>query len=110
MVNLDKNKKIYYDYNNFLGLQSVAAEGEEREERNKRIRIIHDRLKNRSGGVVSMMWLGIYSIFTTIERDDKLNEEESAEVDDIIKTVLKDAHHVFNTETSWSNARIFRDR
>lgn len=56
-------------------------------------------------------WLEINSTFTTLEWDHALNEEESAEVDKILKRVLNEVHELnLKIGPRWTEANTHQER
>lgn len=106
----------FYDWNKFwLRIYSLTAvdKGSETlmERCSERSSIIIDLLKNKPNelDLDSKAWMVIYSIFTKLERDHKLNEAESEQVDSVMKLVLKEAHE-FSTAARRIDARIFQEQ
>lgn len=61
----------------------------------QRIHIVSERIFNtKTEHLFSKMWPVIRSAFTLIERDHDLNDEESIQVDKIMRVILKEVHEL----------------
>lgn len=100
----------FYNWTNFhfrtLSLVDKDA-ATVKKQKNERIRNINDALKHKVDKLDSRAWFIIRSTFTTIERDEELNEEESEEIENILKAVLSEVHDL-NGGPRWSEARIYQ--
>lgn len=76
---------------------------------NERIRFLSDVLKDKANELDSKAWFLTRSILTNVEIVPDISGEELAEVDNVLRAVLKEVHEL-STGQRWNDARTYQER